>query len=232
MLETTLPLTYIGTYDNIKVGYASNVVAGTYITRDSLSDMIHSGGNPEQHPEYSFIVKNQNKNHFVKGSWELWWEWAPGQYTEEQIDTYIGICSINRPGLSLSKDMANNKVIATLSEASIEISEPSQFHLPWSLSTDIAGIKALSDGGEIFCCTFVNGTYNTYTIDSLSVEPNSTKEVAKAGELCYIFTTEDLTSTNAVPIQKYTAYKLMYSVSKEFTNSSLDTRARIFRIYN
>ena len=229
MIETTLPLTYISSYENeLKLGYGTNIPTGCYIKRDSLSDAANIGGVPVYHPEYDFIIESRNSNFFLKGSWELSWEWTAGQFTEAQIDTFISLIPLTRPGLTVSKDFANNRVVATITEADIEISGWTDYRFPWALACDNGKIEAIADNSAIFCCTFMNNTYTSYTIEAITIPAGSSLTVDKTGEThCYILCTNELVK-DTLTLSPFIGYKV---VSPQISlSNNLAESVRLFRI--
>ena len=227
-IHTTLPLTYIGLYENdISLGYGIGIPAGSYIYRDNVTDSIHNNSAPESHPEQAHLIKNKNRNVMLKGAWDFEWEWADGDFTEEQIDQAMAI-PVTHPNTVFSKDFLNHKLTLSTSNADVSITSWSDLRQAWVLGSNKAGITAVSNDSAILCVTILNGEYDNYTIESITVEPGTSATIDKVGSShCYIVLSSDLTK-DGVTLQPFNAYKLS-SASISVANTGVE-RTRIVRI--
>jgi hypothetical protein len=228
MIHTTLPLSYIGTYeDAIKLGYGIGIPSDRYIYRDDILDSIHHGRSPEYHPDKSYLIKNKNLNLILSGSWEFEWSWEEGDFTEEQIDTFMAEPLI-QPNATILKDFANNKVTINVSNADIEMDSWGVYRQSWVLASKTAKITSKSNNGCILCIALLNNSFDSYNVESRTIEPGTATTIEKVGsEVCYFLLSSDLTKDGNT-LEPFKMYKLT-SDSISVANTGVD-RTRIIRI--
>jgi len=228
MIHTTLPLSYIGTYEeDIKLGYGVGIPSDRYIYRDDVLDSIHHRRSPEYHPDKSYLIKNKNLNLILSGAWEFEWSWEEGDFTEEQIDTFMAEPLI-QPNATIFKDFANNKVTINVSNADIEMDSWGVYRQSWVLASKTAKITSKSNNGGILCIALLNNSFDSYNIESRTIEPGTATTIEKVGsEVCYFLLSSDLTKDGNT-LEPFKMYKLT-SDSISVANTGVD-RTRIIRI--
>ena len=226
MIETTIIFDWPGCYGDLNVTFAQNISTGKYIQRQDLLDSIHHNGTPVRHPDYSFILENRNLNAFVAGSWQVCWEWDAGDFTESEIDTFIELSE--SPYATTVKDFEANKVTKTVLDADFYLPDWTNPTYSWVLASRKATITALSDNAELFCCSILNGQFEAYTKESITVEPGADIQINRAGTECFIAALGEINNGDNV-LRRFHVYNLT-SESKLLTNKGTK-RVRIMRLY-
>lgn len=229
---TNIQAELIGVYDNeISVTRFSAPVDSVY-GRDSLENVHHSGGAPQNHPTLTNVMKNTNGHVFLKGSYQFEWEWNPGDITEAEVDAYIAEVTPTflNPILSFEKDMANNKLILAMSNTQERVyNDWTPQVVQWHLKTPKGTIKTTSDDCKFVCVTRMNNTYNDYTFHQITVEAGDSLEIVRpASTVCYVLFSHDV-SKDGTTLTGEKLYKLT-SASLNITNNQAD-RLRILRYY-
>jgi hypothetical protein len=220
----------IGVYDNeLMVSHFLPNNNGKIFGRDSLDNVHHSGGSPEDHPILSNVMKNTNGHVFLNGSFKFEWEWPEGDVTEQEIDDYRDLIA-NLPFASVYVvEKATNKVIITMANANFEIPDWSGHPMPWHPKAPFVKLTATSDESEFVCVSRLNGTFDTYTFEQRTIEPGETLTLTRPDcDTCYfMFSGHVLKDTQVLLSKKL--YKVT-SESLEITNNQSD-RIRILRYY-
>lgn len=222
----------IGVYDNEISVTRFTASANQVYGRDSLENVHHSGGAPQNHPTLTNVIKNTNGHVFLKGSYEFEWEWNPGDVTEAEVDAYIAEVTptILYPALSFQKDMANNKLILTMpSTENRQYADWTPQAIEWHLKAPKGAIKSTSADCKFVCVTRMNNTYNDYTFDQITVEAGNSLEIVRpASTVCYVLFSHDVMKDgNTLTGEKL--YKVT-SASLNITNNQAD-RLRVLRYY-
>lgn len=232
MIETTLPLQYLGTYSGVlKLGYSDYVTSGCYIQRNTLDASAHySSTDPiVYHPNYSFIMENRNLHHFLTGRWELYWEWDLGDFTSEEIDTFISVAGIDvNPSVS-SIVKTDTRLTVVHEGITSDLTEWTSVPFPWGLASRSGGLKAVLDGSKIFCCTILNNDYVNHTIRCIDIQPNESFVITKEGlEYTYVVFNKVGLVKDGTALEAFKPYKI---TSDSITVINTSTEAvRVLRI--
>ena len=222
----------LGVYDNeISVTYFSKGNNGKFFGRDALENVHHAGGSPQNHPTLSNVMRNTNGHVFLNGSFVFEWEWDVGGVTEAEMDAYISLVSPDmvNPNITFTKDIANNKLIMTMSDADMQIPSWTGKTVAWHPKAPKAKITVTSDESEFVCVTCLNGTYDDYTFDQITIEPSSSLEITRPDcTVCYVMFSDHVAKDTAVLLGKK-----MYKVSSPTLNITNDqpNRVRVLRYY-
>jgi hypothetical protein len=222
----------IGVYDNeLSVSHFQPNNNGKMLGRDTLENMHHSGGQPELHPTLPNIVKNTNGHVFFKGSFVFEWEWNPNEISEEEIDAYINLVAptIINPNVTFTKDLENNKLTMTMSDADMQVPTWTGKTIEWHPKASKAKLIATSDESEFICVTRLNGIYNDYTFDQITIEPNTSLKLVRPDcTTCYVLFSDHVAKDTSVLLGKK-MYKVS-STSLTVTNNQ-SQRIRVLRYY-
>ena len=221
----------IGVYDNeLMVSHFLPNSMGKTIGRDSLENMHHAGGSPEPHPALNNVIKNTNGHVFIAGSFQMEWRWDPNEVTEADINAYIPLLESQAPaGSTVTNDIENYTILIDLHNGNFEVPEWSGQLVQWHPKAYYAKVTNTSDDAEFLCVTRLNGTFNNYTFQQRTVEPNASLEITKPQcEVCYVMFTGDVTKGDVV-LTKYKLYK-MTSQSLEIVNTGTQ-RIKVLRYY-
>lgn len=221
----------IGVYDNELSIALFTPTTGQIYGRDSLQNVHHAKGAPENHPTLPNIIKNTNGHVFFKGSYQFEWEWNPGEVTEAEIDAYIAEVSpaIVNPSVSFTKDIVNNKLIMNMTSADMQVSDWTGQLVQWQPKAPKVLIRSMSDDCVFVCVTRLNNTYNDYTFDQTTIEPGQSLEITKPGcTICYVMFSDHVVKNTTVLLGKK-MYK-MSSPSLSVTNDQTE-RVRVLRYY-
>jgi hypothetical protein len=221
----------IGVYDNELSVALFTPTTGQIYGRDSLQNVHHAKGSPEDHPTLPNIIKNTNGHVFFKGSYQFEWEWNSGEVTEVEMDSYIAEVSsaIVNPSVSFTKDVVNNKLIMNMTSADMQVTGWTGQLVQWHPKAPKALIRSLSDDCEFVCVTRLNNTYNEYTFDQTTIEPGQSLEIQRPDcTLCYVMFSDHVVKDTAVLLGKK-MYK-MSSQTLTVTNNQTE-RVRVLRYY-
>ena len=226
-ISTTFRFDTPDTEGDLVIGKANNVASGRYIKRDTITDAIHHNNNIVYHPTHSFLMEIRNLNQPISGSWEIEWEWEPGQYTESEIDIFISVT--HNDSYTVTKDFANNKVIKTLANADVPIPswEGTALKQTYGLATAKTTFRATSEGAYS-CIAIYNNNYSLYTVETKTIEAGASLTVDKQGTTCHLYTMGDLHKEN-ISLPGFRIYNLV-SDNTTLTNNN-SNRIRIVRIY-
>ena len=231
-VTTNLDNYLAGEYNNeIRVVVTKPTTSGLRVTRSALSDAIHQNDSPVYHSTYNHVIKNKNGNYFFKGSWDLKFEWNSGDLTEAQVDQYIGLVTpFAHPNMTYTKDMANNALTISISDADVTMSDWGNYQPQWLLKTDRGTITSTNAGGELYCIQILNGRFADYTIESKTIAASASETISKEGsDYCFVMFTGDVTK-GSTTLNEHQAYRITSS-SVTVTNSSSTDAIRVFRIY-
>lgn len=221
----------IGVYDNELSVALFTPTTGQIYGRDSLVNVHHAQGSPEDHPTLPNIIKNTNGHVFFKGSYQFEWEWNPGEVTEAEMDAYIAEVSpaIVNPSVSFTKDVVNNKLIMNMTSADMQVTRWTGQLAQWHPKAPKALIRSMSDDCEFVCVTRLNNRYNDYTFDQTTIEPGQSLEIQRPDcTLCYVMFSDHVVKDTAVLLGKK-MYK-MSSQTLSVTNNQTE-RVRVLRYY-
>lgn len=210
----------IGVYDEeLTVTYFGPNNNGRTIGRDSLENVHHAGGAPQQHPTLNNVIKNTNGHVFIDGSFQFEWRWDPNDVTEADMNAYVSLLESQIPvGCVITNDVANNKILLDFPDSDYGVPEWSGQLVQWHPKAPYAKITSTSDDAEFVCVTRLNGTYHQYTFEQKTVDANETLEVTRpASDKCFVMFTGDVTK-DGVALTKYKLYKLTSS-SIQITNT-------------
>jgi hypothetical protein len=219
----------LGVYDNeLSVSYFPPNNNGKLLGRDALENMHHAGGLPELHPTLSNVIKNTNGHIFVAGSFQFEWRWDPADMTQQDVDAYVSLLESQLPlGATVTTNHEQNKVLFDLADANYAIPEWTGQLIQWHPKVPYATITNTSDESEFLCVTRLNGTYNEYTFDQRTIEPNETLSFDRpACDKCFVMFTGDVIKGDTV-LAKNKLYKVT-STSIEVTNTGT-TRVKVLR---
>lgn len=222
--------TIIGVYDSeLYVSHFEPNSNGKVLGRDSLENVHHSGGNPENHPTLSNVIKNTNGHVFLNGSFTFEWEWPEGDVTEQEIDAYLDLVSSLPASTLFTSEKDTNKVTMTLADANFEIPDWIGQPMPWHPKAPVAKLTATSDESEFVCVSRLNNTFNTYTFEQRTIEPGETLALTRPDcDTCYFMFSNHVLKGSQVLLSKK-LYKVT-SQSLEITNNQ-PNRIRILRYY-
>jgi hypothetical protein len=225
-ISTTFRFDTPDTEGDLVVGKSNNVVSGRYIKRDTLTDAIHHNSTIVYHPDYSFLMELRSLNSAISGSWEIQWEWEPGQYTEAQIDTFISVS--HNDNYTTLKDFANHKVTKTLANADVALTSwGTALRQTYGLDSASCTFRATSEG-VYTCISIYNNNYSLYTVESITIEAGASLTIDKQGTTCHLYTMGELHSGDTA-LPGFRIYNLTSSSTTLTNNNS--TRVRITRVY-
>lgn len=222
--------TIIGVYDNeLYVSHFPTNNNGKVLGRDSLENVHHSGGVPEDHPSLSNVIKNTNGHVFLNGSFTFEWEWLEGGVSEQEIDDYLDLIANLPISTPFVATKGTDKVTITLADANFPIADWIGQPMPWHPKAPIAKLTATSDESEFVCVSRLNGTFNTYTFEQRTIEPGETLTLTRPDcDTCYFMFSDHVVKGAQVLLSKK-LYKVT-SQSLEITNNQ-PQRIRILRYY-
>lgn len=204
-----------------------------FIERDSLSNMHHSSTTLEYHPTLSNVIKNTNGHVFVNGSFQFEWSWDAGAIPEADVDAYLNLFNSENinPHFTLEKDYANNRIIGNLLTPNDRIDNWVSMYIRWHIAAPRAKCTFMSDESEIVCVTRLNGSFNKYSFDQKTIEPDVTLEIDRPTcTTCYVLFTDHLYKAGSTTLlMKNKLYKLS-SANIGVMNPS-NSRIRILRYY-
>lgn len=222
----------IGVYDDeLSVTHFTPNNKGKILGRDSLENVHHAGGDPENHPTLPNVMRNTSGHVFLHGSFTFEWEWPEGLIAEKEIDDYIDlVTNIPLPmeyPFTIIKD--TNKLIMQLPDANFRIPEWMRQPTPWHPKAPIAKIVSESDESEFVCVTRLNGSYNLYTFEQRTIESNESLVLSRPDcEVCYLMFSDHVAKGSQILLSKK-LYK-MTSETLEVLNNQIN-RVRILRYY-
>jgi len=221
----------LGVYDNELSVALFQPSVGQIYGRDTIENVHHAKGAPEDHPTLSNVIKNTNGHVFFKGAYQFEWEWNPGEVTEEEMDSYIAevLPAIINPSVSFTKDVENNKLIMSMTSADMQVSGWAGQLVQWHPKAPKALIRSMSDDCQFVCVTRLNDTYNDYTFDQTTIEPGHTLEISRPdSSVCYVMFSDHVTKDTTTLLSKK-MYK-MTSQTLSVTNNTQE-RVRVLRYY-
>ena len=219
----------LGIYDaELSVWHYKPGNNGKVLGRNSLQNVHHSGGNPEEHPTLTNVIRNTNGHVFLNGSFDCEWSWEPGEVSEAEIDAYLALVEPVR-GAVITKDMANNRLLMSISDPNMLYPDWTTQNLEWHPKAPNSKITMASNDAEFLCVTRLNGTYSQYAFEQRSIEPGESLVIERpASDVCYVLFTDHVLKGQGVLIGKK-MYK-MTSQSLTVTNNN-PNRIRVLRYY-
>lgn len=220
----------IGVYDNeLMLSHFLPNNNGKIFGRDSLENVHHSGGVPEDHPTLSNVMKNTNGHVFLNGSFTFEWEWPDGDVTEQEINSYIDLITNSSASTQFVASKSTNKVTLTLADANFQITDWTGHPMPWHPKAPAAKLTVTSDESEFVCVSRLNGSYANYTFEQRTIEPGETLTLTRPEcDTCYFLFSDHVTKGTQVLISKK-LYKVT-SESLQIKNNQ-SNRIRILRYY-
>ena len=163
-----------GRWDN-DINTASAVFSpGQWIKRDSLDDPIHHGGAQITHIDKPYLLENRFLNNFVSGSWRITWE--KENFTDQEIEDFITYC----PMQGWTTTITDTQVIRETADANAQVLVWEEYRLKYQLKSSTVKIEALTEG-EMFCLSFLNGTYENYKVEAITLEANQNIKIQEKG---------------------------------------------------
>lgn len=233
-VESNMIPKILGLYDDeLLLSHYESGNKNRFISRDSLSNVHHSGGSLEYHPTIPNVIKNTNGHVFVNGSFQFEWEWDSGTISESDVDAYIDLFNSENlnPHFTLTKDFANNKIVGNLSVPNDRIDNWVSNYIRWHIAAPRAKCTFTSDESEILCVTRLNGTFNQYKFEQRTIESGQTLEIERPDcNVCYVMFTDLLTKAGTVMVLMSAKMFKLVNPSISVTNNN-PYRVRILRYY-
>jgi hypothetical protein len=225
-IEKNIYFKHINIYDNaIDLTHALPGQQDCFFRRTSLDDIQVTA---EVHPNYDFVIKNTNTNHFFNGGAKIDFSWTSDEnFTETQIDEYINL--IQNSNILVTKDMVNRILTLVIAETNIQMDEWQGQVIPWVLKSSSTKITMLDSSSEYVCITRFND-HNSYTFSQKTVEDGASANISKLGtEVCYLMVSTEVTTDTSIVLNPIQIYKLT-SDNININNNS-GSRTRIIRLY-
>jgi hypothetical protein len=210
------------------IASAFDAPAGAYLQISGHSDIPHTAGGMQLHPDHDFIFES-NSCMGLRGDFTIEYTWIEDQtVTQEMLDTFVNVVNDTNIGSNVVFEYTQVDFIART--ATFRLSVPPAPELGWRGSPLDWGIllqnqKVIWDSiGYYLCYLIIDEDWRNWTTKARDIAPNSSLVIDRieGAATVYLIFSEDVTTSTGVTLNRGVAYS-QTSESMEVTTGNADT---------
>ena len=209
------------TDDTLLVSAAFDIHEGGYMSRDSVLEIGHNGGDIIYHPTISGLIRSGENHLMTKGRIRIVYD-LHDSVTKEQIQNYITYITADQPNARAIHEPVSNSIHVFYN---ISYTQDSFRELPAKYAPLSDKSKMMfSEGSDLICFLRIDSEPETWTVEYRDITDNAT--INKQGGLCYvIFSTAVSVNGNLLVPAK------AYKVTSDTLNVTVFENTKVVRTY-
>jgi len=209
------------TDNKLLVSSAFDIQEGGYMSRESVLEISHNGGEVVYHPTISGLIRGGNHHLMTKGRIRIVYKLVD-TVTTEQIQNYITHTLADQPNVRAIHEPVSNSihVFYNVSYTQDSFRELPAKYGPLSNESKMT----FSEGSDLMCFLRIDDDPSAWTVEYRDI--TNTATINKQGELCYvIFSTAVTVGGNVLTPGK------AYKVTSETLDVAVSENTKVVRMY-
>lgn len=210
------------TDNKVFVSFASGIQEGGYMSRDSVLEIPHNGGEVVYHPTFSGLIRVGDNHLMTKGRIRIVYKLVD-TVTAEQIQNYITYITADQPNARAIHEPVSNSIHVFYN---ISYTQDSFRELPAKYAPLSDEVKmTFSEGSDLMCFLRIDDDPSAWTVEYRDI--TNTATINKQGELCYvIFSTAVTVGGNVLTPGK------AYKVTSATLDVTVSENTKVVRMYH
>ena len=169
------------TDNTLLVTAAFNIQEGGYMSRDSVLEIGHNGGEVVYHPTLSGLIRSGENHLMTKGRIRIIYD-LDDSVTPEQIENYITYITADQPNARAIHEPVSNSINVFYD---ISYTQDSFRELPAKYAPLSDKSKMMfSEGSDLICFLRIDDEPEAWTVEYRDITDTAT--INKQGGLCYV----------------------------------------------
>lgn len=209
------------TDNTLLVSAAFNIQEGGYMSRDSVFEIGHNGGEVVYHPTLSGLIRSGENHLMTKGRIRIIYD-LDDSVTPEQIENYITYITADQPNARAIHEPVSNSihVFYNISYRQDSFRELPAKYAPLSDKSKVT----FSEGSDLICFLRIDDDPSAWTIEYRDITDKAT--INKQGGLCYVIfsTAVSIGGKLLVPAKAY-------KVTSDTLDVTVSENTKVVRMY-
>ena len=209
------------TDDTLLVSAAFDIHEGGFMSRDSVLEIGHNGGDIIYHPTISGLIRGGENHLMTKGRIRIVYN-LHDSVTAEQIQNYITYITADQPNARAIHEPVSNSihVFYNISYTQDSFRELPAKHAPLSDKSKMM----FSEGSDLICFLRIDDEPEAWTVEYRDITDTAT--INKQGGLCYV-----IFSTSVSVGGKLLAPAKAYKVTSDTLDVTVSENTKVVRMY-